>query len=250
MTRYLSMYLEGGVSGGNRLLSEQGIETMLRGNTNQRTQALQSHTFSFQYGAGWFVGAFGAAEDARWHLGNLPEFTAWMVLLPETNQGVIVLINAGSQFEFFGANEAFSRIPVGIVNVLRGERPPTGMGMTRFYILFDAAVVAVVAVQIFAVDGTFQEDELGLGTVDFVLFLIGIVGLSVFLTWIVGRTGSILIALFTHMAINLTGMLLPDDTTIRAGEITVILLVAAALVAWKQGWQSARLTAQETGAGR
>jgi CubicO group peptidase (beta-lactamase class C family) len=150
MARYLSMYLEGGLYGGNRSLSEQGMETMLRGNTNHRTQPLQGHEFTFQYGQGWFVGAFGAAEDARWHLGNLPEFTAWMVLLPETNQGVVVLINAGSQFELFNANEVFSRIPVGIVNILRGDKPPTGMDMTRFYILFDAVVIAVLAIQLWS----------------------------------------------------------------------------------------------------
>jgi CubicO group peptidase (beta-lactamase class C family) len=150
MARYLSMYLQGGVYKGARLLSEQGIETMLRGNTNEKTQQLQSHEFTFRYGEGWFVGKFGAAEDARWHLGNLPQFTAWMVLLPETNQGVVVLINAGSQFELLNVNEAFSRIPVGIVNVLRGERPPVGMGMTRFYILYDAVVAAAVAVQLWS----------------------------------------------------------------------------------------------------
>jgi CubicO group peptidase (beta-lactamase class C family) len=72
MARYLSMYLQGGVYNGARLLSEQGIETMLRGNTNEKTQQLQSHEFTFRYGEGWFVGSFGAAEDARWHLGNLP----------------------------------------------------------------------------------------------------------------------------------------------------------------------------------
>jgi membrane protease YdiL (CAAX protease family) len=110
-------------------------------------------------------------------------------------------------------------------------------------------VWSVWHIPLFAVDGTFQEDELGLGTVDFLLFLIGIVGLSVFLTWIVGRTGSILIALFTHMAINLNGMLLPDDTTIRAGEITVILLIAAALIVWKRGWQQASLASQEARSG-
>jgi membrane protease YdiL (CAAX protease family) len=90
-------------------------------------------------------------------------------------------------------------------------------------------------IPLFAVEGTFQE-ELGLGTVDFWVFLIGVVGLSFFLTWIVVRTGSILIAMFTHLAINMNGMLLPDDTTIRALEVAVILLVAAALVIQRRLW--------------
>ncbi|HWC29099.1 MAG TPA: serine hydrolase domain-containing protein [Dehalococcoidia bacterium] len=150
MARYLNMYLNGGESNGNRLLSEAGIETMLLGNTNTKTVQLQSHSFSAQYGEGWFVGQFGAADDARWHLGNLPQFTAWMVLLPETEQAVVVLINAGSQFELAGANAVMSRIPLGIVNILRGEVPPTGIGMTRFFLVFDAFVLAIIALQVWS----------------------------------------------------------------------------------------------------
>jgi hypothetical protein len=150
MTRYLSMYLQGGIYNGTRLLSEAGIETMLTGNTNTKTLQLQSHAFDAQYAEGWFAGQFGAAPDARWHLGNLPQFTAWMVLLPDTNQAVVVLINAGSQFEIAGGNAVMSRIPVGIVDVLRGEVPPTGIGITRFFIIFDAIVLAVLAVQLWS----------------------------------------------------------------------------------------------------
>jgi membrane protease YdiL (CAAX protease family) len=89
---------------------------------------------------------------------------------------------------------------------------------------------------LFLVKGTFQEDELGFGTLDFAVFSAGVLGLSVFLTWIVVRTGSILIAMFTHLAINLNGMLLPDDTTIRILEMLVILIVAAGLLARSSGW--------------
>jgi hypothetical protein len=96
------------------------------------------------------VGDFGAAEDARWHLGNLPHFTAWMVALPDTDQGVVVLVNAGSQFEIAGMNAVMSRLPIGIVNMLRGEAPPTGPGMTRLYVLFDTLVVTILAVQLWS----------------------------------------------------------------------------------------------------
>jgi CubicO group peptidase (beta-lactamase class C family) len=122
MARYLAMYLGGGSYQGTHLLSEEGIQQMLSPATNTTTRTLMSHPFTFEYGRGWFVGAFGAADDARWHLGNLPSFTAWMVLLPETNQAVVVLINAGSQFEIAGANEVMSRIPIGLVNILRTRR--------------------------------------------------------------------------------------------------------------------------------
>jgi hypothetical protein len=109
-----------------------------------------SHEFEFQYGQGWFVGEFGGAENARWHLGNLPYFTAWMVLLPESNQAAVVLINAGSQFEIAGGNEVMSRIPRGIVSILRGAEAPTGVGISTFFIIFDAAVLMIVALQVWS----------------------------------------------------------------------------------------------------
>jgi hypothetical protein len=99
---------------------------------------------------GWFAGPFGAVEDARWHLGELPSFNAWMVLQPETNRGVIVLINAGSQLEFANANEVMSRIPLGVVDMLNGQVPPEGISMTRFYVVFDLIVLAIVAIQLWA----------------------------------------------------------------------------------------------------
>ena len=121
MARYLSMYLRGGTYGGARVLSADGIRQMLTPATGTATRQLMSHAFTFRYGAGWFVGPFGVAGDARWHLGNLPPFTAWMVLLPETDQAVVVLINAGSQLEVAGANAVMSRIPIGVVDILRAR---------------------------------------------------------------------------------------------------------------------------------
>jgi len=86
------------------------------------------------------VGTFGAASDARWHLGQLPSFTAWMVLLPASDEGVVVLINIGSQIDLLGGNAVLSRIPVGIVNLLRNEPPPGGISASRFYVWFDLMV--------------------------------------------------------------------------------------------------------------
>jgi CubicO group peptidase (beta-lactamase class C family) len=150
MARYLTMYLQGGVLGGNRVLSEAGIAQMLAPATNERTVTLQSQEFRARYGAGWFVGPFGAAEDARWHQGSLPYFTSWMVLLPGTNQAVVMLINAGNQFDIGGASAAWSRLPQGVVNLLRGERLPSGIGVTRFFIVFNTLIAAVLTAQVWS----------------------------------------------------------------------------------------------------
>jgi CubicO group peptidase (beta-lactamase class C family) len=147
MARYLTMYLNGGTLDGRRLLSETGIAGMLTPATNERTFPLHSNKFTARYGAGWFIGPFGAADDARWHQGSLPHFAAWMVQLPDTEQAIIVMLNAGNQFEIGGANAAWGRIPQGVVNILRDTEPPTGTGTARFFIVLDALVALAVVAQ-------------------------------------------------------------------------------------------------------
>ena len=148
MARYLALYLQGGTIDGDQILSTAGIDEMLTGATNERSLDLQSQRFTARYGAGWFVGPFAAAADARWHQGSLPHFTGWMVLLPQTDQGVTVLINAGNQFEIGDANAAWSRIPQGVVNILRDQPPPTGMSTSRFFIIFNTLAVIAITLQI------------------------------------------------------------------------------------------------------
>jgi hypothetical protein len=101
---------------------------------------------------------------------------------------------------------------------------------------------------LFAVDGTFQH-ELGLGTIDFWVISAGVVGLCVFLTWlVVSSGGSIFMAMLTHLLINLNGQLLPDDTTIRAMEMAIIWAVALLLLLMRDRWNkvSAPLPALES----
>lgn len=62
----------------------------------------------------------------------------------------MVLINAGNQFEVMGANRAWSAIPEGIVDILRGESPPSSIGVTRFFIIFDTLVAIILAVQVWS----------------------------------------------------------------------------------------------------
>lgn len=142
MGRYLAAYLNEGSLDGARVLSPEGIESMLEPATDPRTFPLQGQQFTARYGAGWFVGPFGGAEGARWHQGSLPHFTAWIVLLPHTDQGVVLLLNQGNQFEIAGGNAAWSRIPQGLVGLLRGSEPVGGQGPAPVFILLAALVAA------------------------------------------------------------------------------------------------------------
>ena len=73
-----------------------------------------------------------------------------MVLLPESNQGIVVLINIGSQMALSGGNSVLSRLPQGIVNLLRNQAPPRGISVTRFYTLFDVSAAVALALLIWA----------------------------------------------------------------------------------------------------
>jgi CubicO group peptidase (beta-lactamase class C family) len=144
MARYLQMLLDGGMGPGGRVLSADGVAQLLAPASPPGRSKLLSADFQFRYGEGWFVGPFGGAADARWHLGNLASFAAWMVLLPDTKQAVVVLINANSELPFNEVNAVMSRLPIGVVNLLRGQPVPQGPSLREAYLPLNAATAFVV----------------------------------------------------------------------------------------------------------
>lgn len=144
MARYLQMLLADGMGPVGRVVSADGVAQLLSPASPSGRSRLVSADFQFRYGEGWFVGPFGAATDARWHLGNLPSFVAWMVLLPDTQQAVVVLINANTELPFNEVNAVMSRLPTGVVNLLRGQPVPQGPSLRRAYLPLNAASALVV----------------------------------------------------------------------------------------------------------
>lgn len=144
MARYLQMLLAGGMGPASRVLSADGVAQMLSPASPPGRSRLLSADFLFRYGEGWFVGPFGAAADARWHLGNLASFAAWMVLLRDTEQAVVVLINTNTELPFNEVNAVMSRLPIGVVNLLRGQPVPQGPSLRQAYLPFNAAAALVV----------------------------------------------------------------------------------------------------------
>ncbi len=145
MARYLALLLAGGATPNTRLLTPASVAQLLAPGSPPGHARLLSADFNFRYGEGWFVGPFGAAADARWHLGSLSSFAAWMVLMPETKQAVVLLINANNELPFGNINAALSRLPIGVVNLLRGQPPPSGPSIRRAYLVFDAVIVVLAA---------------------------------------------------------------------------------------------------------
>jgi CubicO group peptidase (beta-lactamase class C family) len=151
MARYLQMLLADGATPTGRMLSAQSVAQLLAPASPPGRSQLSSADFQFRYGEGWFVGPFAAASDARWHQGSLASFVAWMVLLPETKQAVVLLINANSELPFNEVNAVMSRLPIGVVNLLRGQPVPKGPSVLSAYLpLNAAAALAVIAMALLA----------------------------------------------------------------------------------------------------
>ena len=62
-----------------------------------------------------------------------------VTLLPDTRQAVLVLINANTELPFNEVNAVMSRLPIGVVNLLRGQPPPQGPSLREAYLPFNAA---------------------------------------------------------------------------------------------------------------
>jgi CubicO group peptidase (beta-lactamase class C family) len=151
MARYLEMLLAGGATPSGHVISPEGVAQLLAPASPPAHTSLLSADFDFRYGEGWFVGPFGATLDARWHLGSLTSFAAWMVLLPETKQAVVVLINANTELPINQVNAVMSRLPIGVVNLLRGRSPPEGPSLRRAYRPFNgASAIGVIVVAVLA----------------------------------------------------------------------------------------------------
>lgn len=146
LSRYLTMLLTEGAGPAGQVVSKQGVAQLLAPAAPLRRFKLGATDFEFRYGEGWLVGPFGAATDARWHQGALAPFEAWMVLLPSTRQAVVVVINANSELPFNGVDAVTSRLPLGVVNLLRGQPPPQGASLRQAYLPFNAACAAVLTV--------------------------------------------------------------------------------------------------------
>jgi CubicO group peptidase (beta-lactamase class C family) len=109
MTHYLIAQLNGGVYGHHQLLSPQGMATL-------HTPGAQMSPLS-SYGMGWVIqGQPGATKIS--HNGDVSNFHANLLLLPDQHIGIVILINVSKAY-----NNAAINIPIeGVAAILLGER--------------------------------------------------------------------------------------------------------------------------------
>jgi len=128
LARYMIALLNGGRYGDWQILSGAGIEELHRGAANIGPEALPTElrlarpfltSLSLgQYGMGWYVDEIGG-EKLVSHGRTLPDFGAYMALLPRQKKGVVLLFNACHHW----MNVVLADLGFGVVSLLAGEQP-------------------------------------------------------------------------------------------------------------------------------
>jgi CubicO group peptidase (beta-lactamase class C family) len=114
MAHYLIAHLNGGHYGEVQILSAEGIEEMHRG----AVDFIMMGVSSGRYGMGWFDIDLGQTKTYS-HSGNVPDFSAFMALLPEQGKGVILLFNADP----YGLPPITEEVGMGLTALLAGRQP-------------------------------------------------------------------------------------------------------------------------------
>ena len=114
MAHYLIAHLNGGRYGDVQILSEAGIDELHRG----VAEFIMLGISAGGYGMGWFDIDMGQTKTFS-HGGNVPDFSAFMALLPEQKKGVVLLLNADP----YGLPLITEEVGMGVTALLAGQQP-------------------------------------------------------------------------------------------------------------------------------
>ncbi len=115
MAHYLIAHLNGGCFRDAQILSAAGIQELHRG----AAEFSMGGGPAGRYGMGWFDMDIGQTKTFS-HSGNVPDFSAFMALLPEQKRGVVLLLNADP----YGLPLVTEEIGAGLMALLAGQQPP------------------------------------------------------------------------------------------------------------------------------
>lgn len=118
MAHYLIAHLNGGRYGRVRILSEVGIAELTHGVAEWREMGIMIG----HYGMGWVSQEYGKSRIVS-HSGTLPDFSAFMALIPEQKKGLVLLFNANHAMMKITLDE----LGMGAAKRLAGE--PSSIGV-------------------------------------------------------------------------------------------------------------------------
>jgi CubicO group peptidase (beta-lactamase class C family) len=114
MAHYLIAHLNGGCYAEAQILSAAGIQELHRGAVDFTMMGVSAG----RYGMGWFDIDLGHTKTYS-HSGNVPEFSAFMVILPKQRKGFILLLNADP----YGLPPVTEELGMGVTALLAGRQP-------------------------------------------------------------------------------------------------------------------------------
>jgi CubicO group peptidase (beta-lactamase class C family) len=138
MTHYLIAQLNDGRYGGAAVLSPSGTAELHR-------PAFPTAETDTSYGMGWFVGPVNGIP-AVFHQGETFNYHANIVLLPESDQGVVVLMNAENSLDLF-IRGRMGTVAEGVATLMEGQEPPSPPSNTGIFAAY-AALLGVIVLQV------------------------------------------------------------------------------------------------------
>jgi CubicO group peptidase (beta-lactamase class C family) len=135
MAHYLIVQMNGGRFEHTAVLSPEGIATM-----HAPVAVMFPGT---SYGMGWANGPINGMPTI-WHNGSTGNFYSDMILVPQSQWGIVVLSNeSGLPALLTGSVE---NIAAGVMNMLVGRKPPpAGLSVGTLYLILDSLLVLISA---------------------------------------------------------------------------------------------------------
>ena len=114
IAHYLIAHINEGRFGNMQILSADGIDELHRG----VAEVTFMGTSKGKYGMGWFDIDMGQTKTFS-HGGNVPDFSAYMALVPEQEKGMVMLLNADP----YGLPMITEELGLGVTALLAGRQP-------------------------------------------------------------------------------------------------------------------------------
>lgn len=160
MARYLAVFLNEGVGlNGRRILSAHGVESLLTPAAGPATEfsgpapetilGPWADGVRSRYAMGWFVGG-PWEEPAILHPGDAVDSSSLIVLLPQRNLGVAVMVSSSNELPVPGNPAALGRVERNAVDALLGEPADPGTTVKRFYLIFNLVTAIILAAALFS----------------------------------------------------------------------------------------------------
>ena len=89
MAKWLLVNMNNGILNGQQVIPAKVVEEMQTPGIS-----LIDNGDKVSYGMGWFVGQTNDGEPVIWHSGDTPNFLSEMIILPNRNLGVVMLVNS------------------------------------------------------------------------------------------------------------------------------------------------------------